>query len=553
MTPAREYFGSQVVDGNDPSEQWNRKKQTKEQKRAAKKAKLDPANQKSALDVMREREALALKGKRKREEREGEVDGDGEMSAVDARGKRQKGEEDADTAEAKRREKAERRKEKRLKKKEKSAQKKAKAEVKKAQKLERAHADSRLEKAQTGTGEEEQKDADDADGEPDELPADIDQLDVSGLADRSEAADDGEEHAPASDISSAPTTPVVDSPEFDTATNHSAASSSSSLIPPSPVDQPNQSQTKPTIDTKSTSSTTADASTKPADPPSGIASPKIRLPDIDHAELQSRVQKRIAELRAARKADGPAKSRQELLDQRRKKGEQRKVAKKAQRQKAKEEEQRQREAQLRGSGSPLSAADIFTGSPRSPQPRENNFSFSRLAFEDGTSADPSLSILQDPRKKKGPQDPRTALQAAQSKQSRLAGYDASKRAEIGEKDMWLHAKQRAHGERVRDDTSLLKKALKRKEKAKGKSEREWQEREANVVKGREMRQKKREGNLAKRREEKKGGKGKGKGKGKSGGKGGAGKGGAGKSGAGRGGAGKKKQAGRPGFEGRFKA
>jgi len=40
--------------------------------------------------------------------------------------------------------------------------------------------------------------------------------------------------------------------------------------------------------------------------------------------------------------------------------------------------------------------------------------------------------------------------------------------------MWLNAKKRAHGERVRDDTSLLKKALKRQESAKKKSEKEWQ-------------------------------------------------------------------------------
>jgi hypothetical protein len=38
--------------------------------------------------------------------------------------------------------------------------------------------------------------------------------------------------------------------------------------------------------------------------------------------------------------------------------------------------------------------------------------------------------------------------------------------------MWQHSKQRAHGEKVRDDTSLLKKTLKRREKAKMKSEKE---------------------------------------------------------------------------------
>lgn len=157
-----------------------------------------------------------------------------------------------------------------------------------------------------------------------------------------------------------------------------------------------------------------------------------------------------------------------------------------------------------------------------------------MTFDDGTAADASLTELRDPKKRKGPQDAKTALLAAEKKQSRLSGLDEGKRADIAEKDMWLNAKKRVHGERVRDDTSLLKKALKRKEKQKGKSEHEWQERKEAVVKGKEMKQKKREANLQKRREEK--GQ-KGKKKGGSGGKGNSG--------------GKKKA--RPGFEGRFKA
>jgi hypothetical protein len=98
-----------------------------------------------------------------------------------------------------------------------------------------------------------------------------------------------------------------------------------------------------------------------------------------------------------------------------------------------------------------------------------------------------------------------------------------------DKDMWLNARKRAHGDRVRDDTSLLKKALKRKEKQKNKSTEQWKEREQAIVKGKELKQKKRETNLAKRKEEKgnKGKKAKGKPKGKP-----------------------KKRA---GFEGRFKA
>ncbi|KAK0249017.1 hypothetical protein B0A54_04176 [Friedmanniomyces endolithicus] len=538
LTPAREYYGSQIADGLDPSEQWSRKKQTKEQKRAAKKAKLDPANQKSALDVMKERER-----KRKRElgmedDEDGAEGKSGEDEAEKSSAKRQKVVLDE---EAKRKAKVEKRKEKRAMKKEKSERKKAKVEAKKTAKVEMDLDDSNTEQQEAMLPAEESVVSQPEDAEPD---TELDTFDASGLADEQpQQLVDATGEQEVGEASSVPSSPAVDSPAFDFETAHSTASSSSSILPPSNPEllqdatPTNGALPKPTIDT-ALASTASRPSSRRSDPPSGISSPKIQLPNIDQAELQERLRLRIEELRARRKADGPdgkpAKSRQELLDQRRKKEEQRKATKKEQRRKAKEDEQRKREEQLRGSGSPLSV-DMF--SPRTQQPAapDTNFSFSRLAFQDGTEADPALTSLADPRKRKGPQDPRTALEAAQKKQSRIAGLDAEKQGDIAEKDMWLNARKRAHGERVRDDTSLLKKALKRKEKAKGKSGEEWAERQEAVVKGREMKQKKRDGNLLKRRE--------GKGvKGKKGGKGGA------KSGKSGGDA--KKGKGRPGFEGR---
>lgn len=469
--------------------------------------------------MIRERES-EVKAKRKREE-----DRDAAEEVAEQTGsqdtKRRRKSDDTDAADAKGREKAEKRKEKRLRKKEKAEKKKAKAESRKEKKDEQQLASVQSRR----NGEPDGVDADGDEGLPTDNPDDLEGFDASGLAD----LDAGKEEDDADSVhSSAPTTPVLESPAFDVATNHSTASSSSSIDAPSTADGANNEKKtvaaappQPKIDTSVANS----ARTK--DLPSGTSSPKIQLPQINDEELQARLRARIEALRAARKADGPdgkpAKSRQELLDQRRKKEEQRKANKKAQRQKAKEDEQRRREEQLRGSGSPLSrVGDIF-----SPQPRENNFSFSRLAFEDGSAANADMTELRDARKKKGPQDPRTALQAAQNREAKIAGFDEEKRANIAEKDMWFNASKRAHGERVRDDTSLLKKALKRKEKQKSKSEREWKEREQAVVKGKEVRQKKREANLAKRRDE--------KGKSK---KGGAKK----KPGKGR----------RPGFEGRLK-
>lgn len=437
--------------------------------------------------------------------------------------------------EAIRKAKADKRRDKREVKKQKIVDQKAKQDAKKAAKQDRDLAEALAEK-QAATGAETDEGDDDNEDQPEitNTPADMEQLDVAGLVE-----DEDLEVVEVAEASSAPTSPVVNSPAFDISTNHSEVSSSSSIAPPSLSEQLKEpiqalkSAPKPHLKLNSSGQlNSASTIQKPlpsfTDIPSGTSSPKLQLPDIDQAQLQERLRKRIEELRQRRKADGPdgkpAKSRQELLDQRRKKEEQRKATKKEQRRQAKDEEARKKEEQLRGSGSPLSV-DIF--SRNSPRPQENNFSFSRLAFDDGTAADASLSELHEARKRKGPQDPKTALQAAEKKQSRLAGLDAEKRADIADKDMWLNAKKRAHGERVRDDTSLLKKALKRKEKQKSKSEKAWMEREEAVVKGKEMKQKKRDTNLQKRREEK-GQKGKKKPAG-----------------------GKKK--GRPGFEGRFKA
>jgi hypothetical protein len=140
-----------------------------------------------------------------------------------------------------------------------------------------------------------------------------------------------------------------------------------------------------------------------------------------------------------------------------------------------------------------------------------NFSFGLVAFDDGQQVDSKLGGLVASKKRKGPSDPRTALVAAQKKRARLNGLDEEKKAEIEEKDLWLNAKKKAHGEKVRDDASLLLKTLKRKKKTKQKSEKEWSERIEGVQHGKEMRQKKREANLQKRRDGKKDGKNKVKG------------------------------------------
>ena len=268
-------------------------------------------------------------------------------------------------------------------------------------------------------------------------------------------------------------------------------------------------------------------------PPTNL--PRIQKTAASSEDLRARLQTRIDELRANRRADGPngapAKNRQELLEARQRKEDERKAHKKELRLRAREEEREVRERALIASVSPSIGSPNHAIATAAPT---NNFSFGRVAFTDGQQMDANLTNLLDARKRKGPQDPLTALKAADSKRSRLSGLDEEKRKDIEEKDLWLNARKRVHGERIRDDTSLLKKALKRKEKTKKKSESEWKERLEGVEKGKDLRQKKREDNLRKRREE----------KGTKGGK---------KAGAKKGSKGKSKKQNRPGFEGSFKS
>lgn len=312
---------------------------------------------------------------------------------------------------------------------------------------------------------------------------------------------------PPGDHSSLSSTPDSASPGLDTSNPHSGSSSISSIVPPiqsSELDKQSSDSKKP----------------KPS-------------PD----ELKQRLQKRLDELRAARNADGfngrPAKNRQELIEARRQREEQRRAHKKELRAKAKEEEQRRKDEEIARRFSPSNSGSLLA-SPRSPVDGSvsptNNFAFGRVAFSDGQQTDPTLTNIDEHKKRRGPQDPGTALKAAENKKARLAGLDDKKKSDIEEKDMWLNAKKRAHGERVRDDTSLLKKTLKRKQNVKKKSEKEWNERLEGVAKGKERKQSKREENLRIRKESK-GKKGK---KGKGGGGGGKG-------------------SARPGFEGSFKS
>ncbi|MCJ1364223.1 hypothetical protein MMC16_003332 [Acarospora aff. strigata] len=458
---------------NRTQAQWQRKKQTKEEARNAKRAKLDPENAKSVKDVMEEN---ALKRKREREDDPNGEDigaekpGEG-LKATTRIQKRQKRKEDAqdknsvvetgninppDSA-GRKVARVVKRKEKKERKKAKDAAIKAKQQAKKVRKEEEAALVTEAEGFHHSGVDGPSLHMNEA--------IDIGRIEMDDIVEEKSGKQ-------ASELSSSL---LSDSPTFDLSTGQSGTSSISSIVTPLPVTTSKMPLHEPT---------------------QGKADP---------AQLKARLQKRIDDLRAVRKADGlngsPARNRQELMEARRRKEEQRRAHKKELRQLAKRDEESAREKALRSRNSPASGSDAVPLQDKSVEPHDN-FSFGRVAFENGQQMNSTLSTVLDLRRRKGPQDPLTAIRAAERKQQRINGLDEVKRARIEDKDTWLNARKRAHGEMVRDDTSLLKKTLKRKEKAKQKSGQEWKHRLEGVEKGKAMRQKKRDENLKKRRDEK---------------------------------------------------
>ncbi|KAI0388879.1 SURF6-domain-containing protein [Xylariaceae sp. FL0594] len=497
LIPAKMYYGE------DASDQWQRKKQTKAQAAEARRNKLDPdsALNRSAKEVMEEQ----ARKKRKREE--GEEDWsevEGIQPETPRQGMKKKAAKEAKKKQKQEAEEAELNEKERKKEEKKAARKERKAErralreeeeefqrrsVKGVNKIKLGKREPRTESLPNGDTAEEQ---DGADGTQEAEGSTQEQAEGSQDAEEAESGS----HEPEATGSPAET---PQSPVFDTNGT--------------PADSAGQA---PSI---TTSVSSADPATE---------KPKhIKIPS-DSTALRARLAAKIQALRDARKADRdgkPIRTREELLESRRQKQAERKAHKRELRMKAKLEEERKREEALASAReSPLGML-----SPNIDLDEQNNFTFGRVAFEDGTQLSHDLTHVLNKGAKKGPSDPKTALQKVENQKKRLEAMDEEKRKDVEEKEAWLTARRRAEGEKIKDDEKLLKKALKRKEVLKKKSTKEWKARKDGVEKSIKERQKKREENIRKRRDEKL----------------------LGKAGKKKGGAGKKPSKGRAGFEGSF--
>ncbi|KAH6982839.1 surfeit locus protein 6-domain-containing protein [Ilyonectria sp. MPI-CAGE-AT-0026] len=498
LIPAKMYYGE------DNSNQWNKKKQSKKEAAAARRGKLDPDSElnRNAKEVMDER----AKNKRKLREIadedtataadkdedwedyepvegvEIEKPGEGLKLAAPEANKKQKLSEDDSKPEpettdeatssklSKKEEKRAAKEKKKKEKKEKKAEKKAEKNVEKITKAEEPEVEQEdtpvpAPKSKKQAAKKQAKAAPvskpDVVDEDETAPAtdDLQPMDISGLEkDDETSSHDSEPHSPTFDSNDSSTAPADALGE-----SASATTSVSSTIPPS--EKPKH----------------------------------IKIP-ADTSALRARLAAKIEALRAARKADGPdgkpIRTRQELIESRRRKQALRKANKQEMRKQAKLEEDKKREEAL-ASTSPAVMSPAVELDEKS-----SNFAFGRVAFGDGAQLSHDLSYVLSQGKKKGPSDPKTALIKVQNQKKRLDELEPEKRADIAEKDVWLTARRRAQGERIHDDEALLKRAVKRKEVAKRKSEKAWSDRTDGVKMAQKERQRKREDNLKARRDDK---------------------------------------------------
>ncbi|CAO3641021.1 unnamed protein product [Cunninghamella blakesleeana] len=216
--------------------------------------------------------------------------------------------------------------------------------------------------------------------------------------------------------------------------------------------------------------------------------PVLPMPRSEMSELKRRLHERIIEQRQKRNAPGSsskARSREAILAERLKKKQDRKKALKAQKEK---------------------------GNKAAPEELVNDPTKTKNAkkMEDSVKMDGEIIFgkldIGNQQKKKGAVDAKSQLkkiELQQQKLEKLKTEDKEKAESLMEKQEWQKAVALATGEKIKDDTTLLKKTIKRQEKAKAKSSQEWNKRIEKVKQDEQNKIKKRTDNIQKRIDAKK--------------------------------------------------
>lgn len=155
--------------------------------------------------------------------------------------------------------------------------------------------------------------------------------------------------------------------------------------------------------------------------------------------------------------------------------------------------------------------DVVAGGPQRKKSKNDDINadgviFQNIMFDDGDRATSDLQRIRKngQGKKKGPakNDLKAHLKILEERKSKLASRDELDQIKQKEKDKWQRTMLQTEGIKIKDDEKLLKKAIKRKEAKKRKSEIEWKERKQLVADTKAERVKRREENLQIRKDNK---------------------------------------------------
>ncbi|OSD01056.1 SURF6-domain-containing protein [Trametes coccinea BRFM310] len=246
--------------------------------------------------------------------------------------------------------------------------------------------------------------------------------------------------------------------------------------------------------------------------------PPVPMPESGGIEaLREKLHARMAQLRNKGKgrqygegAGGEPGSRDELLEERRRqRAAMRERRRKETKEKIRREEERRGKGKEKDKGKekqqqkgPTTKTQLLveesskTGAPppgQDPASKFTSVTFSALASSSSASK----------HKKNLPttaSNPVQALSQLTAHKEKLAALPEEERVARAEREKWEKANARIDGVKVHDDEARLKKAVKRKEKAKLKSKKAWDERKEQVATTMAARQKKRSDNIAARAE-----------------------------------------------------
>ena len=185
------------------------------------------------------------------------------------------------------------------------------------------------------------------------------------------------------------------------------------------------------------------------------------------------------------KASGAPSSREAILEERRKKAE------------ARAERKRRRLQEEGDDDDDDDDSNNDDDSEAEEEDKSDNVIYQNIVFDENTRATSDLQNVRVDRKK-GPakKDLKAHLKLVEQKKQKLENLSKDKKQEIAERENWNRTLAAAEGQKLRDDEKLLKKAIKRKEAQKRRSEIEWRDRKDHVENQIKAKQKRREENLA---------------------------------------------------------